>query len=275
MRALAVDDNCISLEIMEEMLPKTGKVDEVISFTSPVEAKDWMMHNTADLAFLDYCMEEMNGIELARFIRKNHPHCVIIMVSAEDRFTNEAYQLHIPGFIRKPLSLESINSLLDDLIGFIPRKYIGSSKENEPKLYIKCFGQFEVFDRNGYPVKFARRKAKEMFAFLVYSNGRTFTLKEIDAIIFGDEEYSRYRDDDLRNYVKSIKKALAEAGAEDVLYRKGKDIGIVPQNIKCDFYDVLAGKTDIPKIYGESFMDQYSWADGVFENLKNRINSRE
>lgn len=274
MRALAVDDNRISLEIMEELLPRTGRVDEVVSFTNPVEAREWMIHNTADMAFLDYNMEEMNGIELARFIRKNQPRCVIIMVSSEDRFANEAYQLHIPGFIKKPLSLESINSLLDDLFGFFSRERDGDSEDKEPTLYIKCFGQFEVFDRNGYPVKFGRRKAKEMFAFLVYSNGRTFTLKEIDAIIFGDEEYTKYRDDDLRNLVKSIRKALADAGAENALYRKGKDIGIVPQNIKCDFYDVLAGKADIPDIYGESFMDQYSWADGVFENLKNRFNKR-
>ena len=54
-------------------------------------------------------------------------------------------------------------------------------REDDGRLRVQCFGNFEVFF-GGLPLKFARSKTKELFAYLVNRRGAVCTVRELSLI---------------------------------------------------------------------------------------------
>ena len=78
--------------------------------------------------------------------------------------------IHASGYIEKPVTAGKVRKETEDLRYPLPA-------ENEPRLKIQCFGNFEVYDRTGKPAHFSRSKAKEVMAYLV-DRKRFFLLSE-------------------------------------------------------------------------------------------------
>lgn len=66
-----------------------------------------------DLYLLDIYMEEsMNGLELARRLRKVQEEALICFISTSDDFYREAYDLYAVQYLIKPVKEESLKNLL-------------------------------------------------------------------------------------------------------------------------------------------------------------------
>jgi two-component SAPR family response regulator len=70
--------------------------------------------------------------------------------------------------------------------------------------------------------------------------------------------------DYLRHLVGDLKKALANASAENVFCQDGYNYRIEPSRINCDYHSFL--KTGKPQFHGE-YMTQYSWAEDTLALL--------
>lgn len=58
-----------------------------------------------------------------------------------------AMAIHASGYIEKPVTAGKVRKETEDLRYPLPA-------ENEPRLKIQCFGNFEVYDRTGKPAPF-------------------------------------------------------------------------------------------------------------------------
>lgn len=70
------------------------------------DALDFIKNNLSekfDLVISDICMNEINGIQLAQFIRNNDAECEIIFLTNSSEFLMEGYQVFAAGYFIKPI----------------------------------------------------------------------------------------------------------------------------------------------------------------------------
>ncbi len=73
-------------------------------------------NNCGDLLFLDIEMPGMNGIEAGNLIKKDHPHCIIIVITAYDQYLDDAMRFHVFRYLSKPLQTERLYLNLQDAL---------------------------------------------------------------------------------------------------------------------------------------------------------------
>lgn len=100
MSCVIVEDDLISLKVIEGMVEKTEVLNLKASFTSPVKAVQWLAANPVDLLFLDIEMPEISGLELLRSLV--HKPAVII-ISGNSSFAVDAFEFSVADFLLKPL----------------------------------------------------------------------------------------------------------------------------------------------------------------------------
>lgn len=105
LKAVSVDDERLNLLIIEEM--SAHLPIKITSFTDPLEAVEFIKSaDDLDIAFLDYRMPGMNGVELLKIIRKRFSDIPVVMITAitDDKALKlEALQEGATEFLYKPL----------------------------------------------------------------------------------------------------------------------------------------------------------------------------
>lgn len=111
MRILIVDDEVCEIETLRRGLRIKGH--QVVGALGGREALAADL-GEIDMVITDYVMPNMNGMELAQIIRKNHRLPVILM-SPYGRLAVpiEAVQSSCDGFIEKPFTLEGLVDEID------------------------------------------------------------------------------------------------------------------------------------------------------------------
>ena len=248
MRAIAVDDELYMLETLEEAIRASSDIDQVERFTSCSAALTYVTENPVDIAFLDINMRGIGGLGLAEKLIALQPRCKIVFCTGYGEYAVSAFQLHVSGYLMKPITAEAVQKEIDHIKGL---------RSTEKLLTIKCFGNFEVL-YNGEALPFKRKKAKELLAVLVDRNGAGMTVKQICAILFPDDSDDTRNAAYLRQLILDLKTTLKAVRAEDVLRHDTPYYRIDPSLVKCDYFSFL--DTGRPSFYGE-YMTQYSWAE--------------
>lgn len=246
MKILLVDDEQLQLLRLENACKKVLPDAEFFSYTNPIKAFEENKDNSIDLAFLDIEMPGINGIQLAKKLKKNNPKIKIIFVTAYNEYALDAYKVRASGYITKPVNENKIQEEINEL---------GSVIELKPtkKLQIKCFGNFEVF-HNGEPVRFSYKKSKEAFAYLVDREGSAININELNAVLW-EEDHPSY----LRNLIADIQNTLKSIGTEDVFVKRNNECYIDVNKVDCDAYEYKKGNPDAVRMYRGDYMSQYSW----------------
>lgn len=206
-----------------------------------------------DIAFLDINMPKINGIELAKKVREIRPHIKIIFVTAYSEYLLDAFKMHADGYLMKPATLEDIQAELDHIIR-------QKETETEKHLRVQCFGEFEVFyDKK--PVKFARSKTKELFAYLVHRKGASVTVGEICAVLWENAPDSKAMQSYFRQCVGDLKKTLEDLGEADVLIKSRNAYAVNISAFWCDSYEYDHGNKEVMNFWNGEYMYQYSWGE--------------
>ena len=256
MKVLLVDDEELQLIRIENAAKKALPEDsEFFSYTNPMLAYEENVNKKFDIAFLDIEMPQINGIQLAKKLKKVNPLVNVIFVTAYDNYALEAYRLHASGYITKPVNEKKIREEINGL-----RYQV--SLEHTHKIECKCFGNFEVF-ASGVPLKFQRSKSKELFAYLVDREGAAININELNAVLW-EEDHKSY----LRNLIADIQSTLAGVHASDVFVKRYNECYVDIDKIDCDAYEYKRGNPDAIRMYRGEYMTQYPWAlfDGEFKH---------
>lgn len=131
---LLVDDEAPALRLMQAIINKYASENYTIvaSCTNGKDALECMAHQSIDLLMTDISMPEMDGISLALKARALCPsiHIVIISGYADFEYAKGGIQASVDDYILKPVSITSINSILD----IVKEKLDVETAERKPKL---------------------------------------------------------------------------------------------------------------------------------------------
>ena len=248
MRAITVDDEAYMLETLYEAVSASADIAETKAFSTCSAALAYAEDHSIDVAFLDINMRGIGGLGLAEKLMALQPNCKIIFCTGHEEYAVPAFQLHVSGYLMKPITPEAVQKEIDHIKG---------TKAAEKVLTIKCFGNFEVF-HNGKSLPFKRKKTKELLAVLVDRTGAGMTAKQICAILFPDDTDDMKNAAYLRQLILDLRTTLKSVDAEDVLCHETPYYRIDTNRVSCDYLSYL--DTGKPGFHGE-YMTQYSWAE--------------
>ena len=260
MHILATDDEQSALNILMGAIQEAVPRATVHGFRSPMEAIEFMKETKCEVAFLDIQMREMSGIVLARKLKEIYPKVNIVFVTGYSQYANEAFSLHASGYVYKPVTAEKIVIEMENLRNPVKWKDTG--------IYVNTFGNFDLMV-HGEIVAFGREKAKEMLAYLVDKQGKSATRKELAAVLFEREDYSRTTQNYLSKIIKELICVLERVGAENILKRGVNSYSVDTEAFFCDLYDYEKENAtpDELNLFQGEYMKQYSWAEVTLARL--------
>jgi len=113
LRLLAVDDEEPALADLVRMLEASPAVAEVRAAGSADEALAALAEDSLDALFLDVRMPGLDGLELARLLRRFDPPPAVVFVSAYDDFAVRAFELEALDYLVKPVSRRRLDEAID------------------------------------------------------------------------------------------------------------------------------------------------------------------
>ncbi|HAY3552820.1 response regulator [Elizabethkingia meningoseptica] len=91
-----VDDDKFCATVYEQYL-KNNHYEDITSFNNGEECLD-ELHQKPDIIFLDHNMEELNGFEVLKKIKRYNPNIYVIMVSAQENIDTAVNALKYGAF---------------------------------------------------------------------------------------------------------------------------------------------------------------------------------
>jgi DNA-binding LytR/AlgR family response regulator len=116
-RVLAVDDERPALDDLARVLRGHEAVDEVECASSGQEALQALAAAAYDAVFLDVRMPGLDGVELARVLRRFANPPALVFVSAYESAAVEAFELRAVDYLMKPVSRARVDAALDRVRG--------------------------------------------------------------------------------------------------------------------------------------------------------------
>jgi len=193
MNLLIADDENLELKVLEKTVKKHF-VDELEIFASSNGRKASQICDEVkpDIALLDIEMPGMNGIELAKYIKEKYADCIIIFITAYDRFDYAIEAMHIKAFdyLLKPWKEERLCELISTAIENVRSMQKTDSIVHSQKDVIK-----DYIDRN-YKKDIS---AKDVAGILGYSD------------VYFSKVFKQLFDDNFINYLTKIRIAKIKA----------------------------------------------------------------
>ena len=206
MNLLIADDENLELKVLEKTVKKHF-VDELEIFASSNGRKASQICDEVkpDIALLDIEMPGMNGIELAKYIKEKYANCIIIFITAYDRFDYAIEAMHIKAFdyLLKPWKEERLCELINTAIENVRSMQKTDSIVHSQKDVIK-----DYIDRN-YKKDIS---AKDVAGILGYSD------------VYFSKVFKQLFDDNFINYLTKIRIDRAKVLLKDVSFNI-KEIG--------------------------------------------------
>ena len=122
MNLLIADDENLELKVLEKTIKKFFLNElEIFMASNGKQAAQIGDETEINIALLDIEMPGMNGIELAKLLREKNPDCIIIFITAYDRFDYAIEAMHIKAFdyLLKPWKEEKLTGLISEAISSI------------------------------------------------------------------------------------------------------------------------------------------------------------
>ena len=103
LRCIAVDDEPLALELLEDNIGKVPYLELVASCSNAMEAIKLLQEQSVDLIFLDIQMPGLTGLQ---FIQSLNERPMIILITAYEKFALEGFNYDAVDYLVKPVSFE-------------------------------------------------------------------------------------------------------------------------------------------------------------------------
>lgn len=100
MRCIIVDDDKISLALIQEYASDTDGLEIMGAFPSAIEANNFLSKNQVDLIFLDVEMPKMTGLDLLKSLDEKP---LIVLISSKEKYAVEAFEHEVIDYLVKPV----------------------------------------------------------------------------------------------------------------------------------------------------------------------------
>ncbi|WP_439882136.1 LytR/AlgR family response regulator transcription factor [Pontibacter sp. MBLB2868] len=102
MKAIAVDDEPLALEVVRNLASKVPYLDLVANFTDAFQALEYLQKEPVDLIFLDIKMPDITGLEFVTSLQKKP---LVIFTTAYSEHAVTSFELDAIDYLLKPFSL--------------------------------------------------------------------------------------------------------------------------------------------------------------------------
>ncbi len=118
---LAVDDEHTQLEDLARILRSSAAVEDVECAFDGHEALVKASAHPFDAIFLDVRMPDLDGLELARVLKRFASPPQIVFVSAYDAAAVDAFELAALDYLRKPVSRHRVDETIERIVTALDR----------------------------------------------------------------------------------------------------------------------------------------------------------
>ncbi len=139
MDILVIDDDASICNFLKTTIEAIGHQCRTVH--SPTEAEDALAQLTPHLVLIDLYLKESSGLDVLRFIRKNHEGCAVVMMTAHASMETVAGSLQhgADEYLGKPVRIDDLLSLIQrfekrqteerpEIAPWVPSAIIGNSQ---------------------------------------------------------------------------------------------------------------------------------------------------
>lgn len=113
LRILAVDDEPLALDDLAQLLRNHRDVADVVTAGSGSAALHVLSREEIDAVFVDVRMPDLDGVELARVVRRFGAPPILVFVSADESAAVEAFELRVADYLMKPVTRQRLAQALE------------------------------------------------------------------------------------------------------------------------------------------------------------------
>jgi len=120
---IIVDDEDHAIEVIQHYLKSVAAIQIITTFTSPIDALNFLSNNRVDLIFLDIHMPEISGIEFIQTM--NNKEVQVILTTAYKDFATVGFDLEVVDYLVKPIPLPRFLQAINKV-----KKIFNTKKDN-------------------------------------------------------------------------------------------------------------------------------------------------
>lgn len=102
LRCIAVDDEDLALELLEDNIRQVPFLQLVAACSNPMDAIKILQEQPVDLVFLDIQMPGITGLQL---VQSSPAPCMFIFITAYEKYALEGYNLNVVDYLVKPVEI--------------------------------------------------------------------------------------------------------------------------------------------------------------------------
>jgi DNA-binding LytR/AlgR family response regulator len=151
LRVLAVDDEPPALDELAYLLRADPRVARVHTASDATDALRVLRDADVDAVFLDIRMPGLDGMELARVLRRFARPPAIVFVTAYDDAAVDAFDLGVTDYVRKPVRSERLAEAVRRVLGarVVPTHPAAEARaEEDPAIPVELAGTTRMLPRS-------------------------------------------------------------------------------------------------------------------------------
>lgn len=258
MRVIIVEDEPImqmSLRKLLESIPEV-KVDAV--FSNAQEPLVYVQQHPIDLVFIDICIAEDSGLELASMLRDMSSNMDIVFVTSHSHFALDAFEAYPLDYMVKPITKQRLTQTVERALARRSEAATSLADDNiQYDLYVHTLGSLEVASTKSDPIKWISKKSQELFFYLLIHRGRSVAKSRIIENIFSDMSIKN-AESYLNTAIYQLRKALDQHGLKSIVQSSQEQYHLSLQRVDVDFIRLESGVARIQEISEENIDEAIS-----------------